>query len=556
MGGCSSKKAITEDAYAPVTSVKGDDFQRFSEDPSLSRATSVATQPQDRESTAEPEDGSDSVHSDEDCDAKGRWIDETTEFSSRINTFILDTWGDIKQYYKLDKKKLGEGGFGSVHQGRSLETGSQCAIKKLSKARAKDTRTKLKSEIDVMKLTDHPNVVKLFETFEDRTHFYLVLELCCGGDLYRNLKELNGPYNEREGAIIMEQVLRPVLYLHDYAGICHRDLKLENFLFLRQAPVEENTLKLADFGLARSFEAGQVLTSKVGTMKYCSPQVLGGVYDNAADLWSCGVTMYILLAADPPFPGKNDAEVAQRVRKGNYAFKDAVWTNVSEDAKDLIRKLLKYQPHDRCTAAEALSHGWFRKLIPDRLEAAPVRPGLLGDLRVYCQQSKFKRAALRCIAMQLGEGDARIQKDFRALDQKGIGVLTEKDLEEICVQPAMAACQHELRQVISILRGNLAGDNVISFTDFLAATLDSRSCQQDGACRAAFRIFDRDGDGYVTRAELENILSSTSRQSRRLQPEVIASMLAEADQNRDGMVDYEEFKAFVGRGRPSSSWAS
>ncbi|CAE7843542.1 CPK2 [Symbiodinium sp. KB8] len=298
-------------------------------------------------------------------------------------------------------------------------------------AKAKQKRLEIRSEIDIMKLTDHPNVVKLHETFEDRSQMYLVMELCAGGDLDKHMKGQGGPYSEHQAAILMDQILKAVSYLHDCKSICHRDLKLQNFLFSRKAPVENNVLKLADFGLACSFEPGGVLATKAGTVSYCSPQVLGGVYDNSADLWSCGVIMYMLLAAQPPFSGKNDAEVAQRVRKGNYVFSDIAWSAVSEEAKNLVRKLLKYQPFDRATAVQARSHAWFLYAAPFLRHAIPVQPSVVSDLLRFSRKTTFQRAALRALAMQLGqEAVDRCSQDFAALDYKGMSFLSLQDLED------------------------------------------------------------------------------------------------------------------------------
>lgn len=555
---CASRTSIGDNTYAPVPATAYEKPQFPKDIPvfqchrssSKGSSASVLQQPS-RECTAEVDadwqEWDTPDPSDDDEGAKSRWADEATEFSSKINAFISDTWGDIKEFYRLDKKKLGEGGFGIVVQGKSLESGLRCAIKKLSKARAKDTKSMLKSEMDIMKMTDHPNIVKLFETFEDKSHMHLVLELCAGGDLYRHLKSRGQPYTEQQAALIMEQVLRPVFYLHEHTGICHRDIKLENFLLLSQAPVEENTLKLADFGLSCNYEPGKVLQTKVGTMKYCSPQVLAGNYDQSADIWSCGVIMYILLAFDVPFPGKNDAEVAQRVKKGNYAFKDAAWANVSDDARDLIRKLLKYQPFDRSTAEQALDHSWLRRCQPGISDAAPVSPSAIRALRHFVQQSKFKRAALHSMAMQLGDDDIRLRRrDFAALDQKGIGVLTVELLQERSGHPDMAQSEVELRQIIRIL---MEGDDEICFTDFLAANFSQQFFQQDaaeGLCRGAFRSFDKDSDGYIRVDELEMVVAgASSRTPRRPRPEVLAAMLAEADSNRDGKIDYAEFRLFL-----------
>eukprot|EP00913_Durusdinium_trenchii_P010674 g10014.t1 len=367
----------------------------------------------------------------------------------------LEEMSEIKQCYTLSSEKLGEGGFGYVTKGRSLETGSHYAVKKVSKAKAKQRRVQVRSEIDVMKLTDHPNVVTLHETFEDKSHLYLVMELCGGGDLDKHMQRQKGPYSEHQAAILMEQILKSVSYLHDCKGICHRDLKPHNFLFLRQADLcvfhwwirfkltQFVRLKLADFGLACSFQPGEVLSSKVGTVLYCSPQVLGGVYDSSADLWSCGVIMYMLLGHELPFSGKNDAEVAKSVRKGNYAFSDPVWLSVSEDGKDLIRKTLKFQPFDRATASQARQHVWFSFAAPELRSACALRASVLSDLLRFSARSAFQRAALRAVAMQLSQEEVEpLWRDFSALDVKGCGLVGAAELQE---RPEGTSGGNELR---------------------------------------------------------------------------------------------------------------
>ncbi|CAK9106312.1 unnamed protein product [Durusdinium trenchii] len=453
--------------------------------------------------------------------------------------------GEIKQCYTLSSEKLGEGGFGYVTKGRSLETGSHYAVKKVSKAKAKQRRVQVRSEIDVMKLTDHPNVVTLHETFEDKSHLYLVMELCGGGDLDKHMQRQKGPYSEHQAAILMEQILKSVSYLHDCKGICHRDLKPHNFLFLRQAPVEANVLKLADFGLACSFQPGEVLSSKVGTVLYCSPQVLGGVYDSSADLWSCGVIMYMLLGHELPFSGKNDAEVAKSVRKGNYAFSDPVWLSVSEDGKDLIRKMLKFQPFDRATASQARQHVWFSFAAPELRSACALRASVLSDLLRFSARSAFQRAALRAVAMQLSQEEVEpLWRDFSALDVKGCGLVGAAELQELLQSGTLDAVEEDLWKVVAILRGRPVGDDVIGFTDFLAASLPRVfSHWKEGHCRKAFRIFDRNGDGYIDAKELELVLR---REGEETHIEAFSSMLHEAADSKQ--VSYKDFVKFVKQG--------
>merc|ERR1712014_410560 len=145
-----------------------------------------------------------------------------------------------------------------------------------------------------------------------------------------------------------------------------------------------------DFGLSCSFTADQVLTTKAGTPYYVAPQVLAGKYDQLSDLWSCGVIMYVLLCGYPPFFGETDAEVLSKVRLGNFSFNAADWKNVSEDAKNLIRMLLKMNPRDRYTAEQALNREW----------------------------NKHKKAALTVIANQCNPDQIKQLRDtFMALDE-------------------------------------------------------------------------------------------------------------------------------------------
>ncbi|CAE7202324.1 CPK3 [Symbiodinium natans] len=508
-------------------------------------AEAPVPKPQTRESTAAPEDGSQSEPSeDEEAGTKSRWADVSTEFSSRINNLILHSTGNIKQFYDLQSEKLGEGGFGFVVEAKNFGTGNRYAVKKVSKAKAKQKRLEIRSEIDIMKLTDHPNVVKLHETFEDKSQMYLVMELCAGGDLDKHMKGQGGPYSEHQAAILMDQILKAVSYLHNCKSICHRDLKLQNFLFSRKAPVENNLLKLADFGLACGFEPGGVLATKAGTVSYCSPQVLGGVYDNSADLWSCGVIMYMLLAAQPPFPGKNDAEVVQRVRKGNYVFNDIAWSTVSEEAKSLVRRLLKYQPFDRATAVQARAHSWFHCAAPSLRCAVPVQPSVVSDVLRFSRMTTFQRAALRAVAMQLNqEAVDSCSRDFAALDYKGMSLLSLNDLEELSEMPDLEPFRHQLQEVVGILSSRPPDDSNISFNDFMGATLQQDQCQ-DGMLRAAFRIFDQDADGYISAQDIGRVFG---RSSHGAGAEVVSAILAEASMGTSEPLRYQDFVTYVSR---------
>merc|ERR1719291_1099120 len=239
---------------------------------------------------------------------------------------------------------------------------------------------RFKQEIAIMKMMDHPNIVKLYESFEDLRNIYLVMELCSGGELFDKIIE-SGHFTEVQAAILMQQIVKAIFYMHEN-HVCHRDLKPENFLFMTKDPIEKNLLKIIDFGLSCKFETNQVLTTKAGTPYYVAPQVLAGKYDHLSDLWSLGVIMYVLLCGYPPFHGDTDADVLAKVRLGNFSFAAADWKNVSDDAKELIRLLLKMNPKDRYTAEQALNHAWVKDKAP-KAKDVKLQNSLVDNLRSF-----------------------------------------------------------------------------------------------------------------------------------------------------------------------------
>merc|ERR1719327_2474107 len=275
---------------------------------------------------------------------------------------------------------------------------------------------------------DHPNIIKLFESFEDHRNIYLVMELCTGGELFDRIIDA-GHFTEVQAAILMQQIIRAIYYMHEN-HVCHRDLKPENFIFSTKEPIEKSLLKIIDFGLSCSFKPDQVLTTKAGTPYYVAPQVLAGKYDHLSDLWSCGVIMYVLLCGYPPFFGETDAEVLSKVRLGNFSFNATDWKNISEDAKNLIRMLLKMNPRDRYTAEQALNHDWIKNKAP-KANNVSLENNFVENLRSFRSQNKLKKAALHIIANQLNEDQIKaLRETFMALDDNGDGLLTPAEMKQ------------------------------------------------------------------------------------------------------------------------------
>eukprot|EP00434_Breviolum_minutum_P018714 symbB.v1.2.016514.t1/scaffold1256.1/size241426/2 len=180
---------------------------------------------------------------------------------------------DILGRVKLLKgKPLGKGSFGVVKRAYVLSTKAVRAVKFIAIERMKEKFCVLKNEIEIMKAVDHPNIIMLYEIFEDHRYLCLVMELCSGGTLLGRLK-LTGHFCEDHTAICMKQILRAVFYLHRN-WIVHRDLKAENVLLSTTENLNKTLLKISDFGLSTTFRPKQVLTERVGTLTHMSPEVL------------------------------------------------------------------------------------------------------------------------------------------------------------------------------------------------------------------------------------------------------------------------------------------
>jgi calcium-dependent protein kinase len=203
------------------------------------------------------------------------------------------------------------------------------AVKVIARKKIKNW-DRFTTEVKILQTLDHPNIIKLYEYFEDPTNVYLITEMCSGGELFDKIVEKEF-FDEAYACRVFKQILNAIVYCHKLE-ICHRDLKPENFLF--DSKDENAEIKVIDFGLSKICYAkntGKIerLTTKAGTPYYISPEVLAGNYDKQCDLWSAGCILYILLCGYPPFYGQDDQEILRNVQKGVFDFNGDEWEEVS-----------------------------------------------------------------------------------------------------------------------------------------------------------------------------------------------------------------------------------
>lgn len=285
-----------------------------------------------------------------------------TEFAIKKENFVFNKNSKMEDDYDLDGE-LGKGTYGVVYKGIHKLTGEIRAIKQIARSKIKKYERFL-NEVTALKTLDHPNIIKLFEIYQDETDVYLVQELCTGGELFDRIVEKQY-LSEKQASILFQQILQSILHCNKNR-ISHRDLKPENFMF--KSKDDNSNLKLIDFGLSMSYfkidndqhKSSIVrMKTRAGTAFFMAPEVISHDFTESCDMWSAGVMLYIMLCGYPPFYGENDKEILEAVIAGEFDFDDEVWDEVSDQAKDLIKKLLVPEK-DRLTPKEALHHPWIK----------------------------------------------------------------------------------------------------------------------------------------------------------------------------------------------------
>ncbi|CAG9335367.1 unnamed protein product [Blepharisma stoltei] len=247
---------------------------------------------------------------------------------------------------------IGEGNFGKVKLGTHVLTGEKVAVKIFDKSKITDNEDMIRitREIEILKDIRHPNLCQLFETVENSKQIYLIMEYISNGDLLEYIIK-NRKLAEPQAKKFFCQILRGIEELHKL-NISHRDLKPKNILI-----DDDFNLKIVDFGLSRKHESDEFLKTSCGSPSYLAPEVLiGKEYDgNKADIWSCGVILFVMLCGYLPFDDTNVASLYKKIVANSYYFPK--W--ISAEAKDLIRNILKADPKERLTIELIRKHEWL-----------------------------------------------------------------------------------------------------------------------------------------------------------------------------------------------------
>jgi len=254
--------------------------------------------------------------------------------------------------YKL-KQKIGNGTYGIVRAAEDIRQAHQYAVKILNKADMKDAKhiVRVQREIRFLKLLHHPHIVRVQDVFESPNSLFIVMERLTGGELFDYIVA-HGRVKEKESRRFFRQIISAVEYCHQNSVI-HRDLKPENLLL-----DEAKNIKLIDLGFANNYKQSQLLETYCGSPNYAAPEMISGQKYNGpeVDVWSLGIILYALVCGYLPFEDKNIRKLCQKIVSGEYVAP----TEVSQDCRDIISRLLEVQPSKRAKLDEIFSHKWVK----------------------------------------------------------------------------------------------------------------------------------------------------------------------------------------------------
>ena len=470
---------------------------------------------------------------------------DSNKFKSNkeLNQIFIDykTFIKGKPYSELYKDykegiDIGEGGFGKVRTVIHKKSGQLRAMKLIKKSKEFNL-----DEIENLMLLNHPNILKLFGYYYDEhENIYIITEYIKGEELFNKIKQ-TGRFSEEDSAIIIKSVFQAIAFCHS-RGIIHRDLKPENILIPTGKNVDYTLLKIIDFGASVLKKDDGKITFRFGTPYYIAPEVLLESYNEKCDVWSIGVILYLLLVGKAPFDGKDDDIICQKIISEEINYKSSLLKSLSPEAIDFLKKLLEKNPDKRISSSQALNHPWLKKYAPHTKVNKAFCKKVYKNLSNFKEESQLSTAVVTFITNYLMNDDELklLKKLFFELDIKGVGVITKDDLFK-----GMEECYDKkiTREEVDKIFENIDYDNngTISFDEFVKAAIDKKKLITEEKLKAAFALFDRNGDGDIEAKELKEVIGDENNS----EDNVWVQMIEEVDLDGNGVIDFEEFKIMM-----------
>mmetsp|Transcript_14996 Transcript_14996/g.24825 ORF Transcript_14996/g.24825 Transcript_14996/m.24825 type:complete len:1019 (-) Transcript_14996:236-3292(-) len=490
---------------------------------------------------------------------RGESLDDKKLWLNKLcRTHAITHW--LHQYEKI--KVLGIGGSAVVHELKHKRTGKRYAMKEMEikhKGMMDMAVAEAQMLMNIMERVDnHPNIMEINKVFQVGDKFYLVFPLCTGGELYDAVIK-RGHFTEFDAAMLFRDLISALKELHSH-DILHLDIKPENILFESDEP--DARIKLTDFGLAKAFHTDEetgvstgdrvptleelndkleqfvssgILQSHMrGTMGYMSPElILCGASSKPADIWASGVVLFILLSGKPPFQSRSHRDILEKSAKGKYSLEGDEWESVSADAKDLINKMLAFDPAQRITAAEVLEHPWIKMVsAPEdsaveedtgaqrarRLTSSTPLSGALKNLTGHVKDRRMEKMATNLTklmtSLQVGSKGKATQGATQTLYQRltaGLEGGEKEESEKEATVGAEAAIQSMMSNdmkdsIVGMFQSMGAGDDgkisVEQFCQIFQGMANNEGGGNPLMMVLIIRFLDADKDGYITVEDL------------------------------------------------------
>ena len=489
--------------------------------------------------------------------------------------------------YAMDKggKVLGKGATASVRLIYNKKTKKQYALKtiQMSKVLSKRKREAFRREVDLIRALDHPNIIKIVETFTDaHGDFHLVLPYCTGRELFDYLVS-RSPARLPESEVwgFAKNMLGAINYLKKN-HVVHRDIKLENYMFTSES--ENASLVLVDFGFSQSMTAkGKKIRKRAGTLYTMAPEVFNGVGASyPADVWAVGVVVFVLLFGQYPFgPGNSTRdEMILDIRENPPVFPDHK-AIISEELRDLLMKIFDKNPDKRITAWQALKHRWLKQ-VPQATLAGHGRSSegtrqqrrrstsspeeedqrthdeavtIIHKMDHYRRFSVLKKMALLAIAQSSNaEKISELTDAFAQFDVKQDGTITWKELLSVLSKNGIVHNKEEEEEMHSIFNSvDQDHTGYIKYTEFVAASMAHRDYAEETTIFEAFQRLDLDRSGGITKNNLLVLLKEqlpAEVQDRNVK-DVVNEIFENNDLDHDGVINLNEFREVVLKRNPS-----
>lgn len=445
--------------------------------------------------------------------------------------FVIENTVRFQEIYKQGKV-IGSGPHGEVRTCFLKENGARRAVKIMKKNLLKSAgaKGKVDNEKAILKSLDHPNIVRLYEFFEDSKRLYVVMEYCNGGELFSQL--LNKViYSEIQVAKIMNQIFSALSHMHS-KNIIHRNLKPESIY------LDSETLTVKLIGFTEACKLTDSFFKTEESIHYSAPE---GINSDLADMWSCGIIMCILLSGFHPFACNNQEKTLENSKQHILLFDHENWAPISAYAKDLISRLV-CDKSSRFSAELALAHKWssFHNLLesPDTPSIAKA----LSNLRQFRITSLLQDAVTTFITTQrVSSKDTKLLSEvFKKIDKNSDGKLSREELiEEYKVLMDEEQAESEVDRIMKEV--DTDNNGFIDYTEFLKAAMDIRKIMSVENLRSAFRNFDKDFSGKISVDELKRVVSEKNL----IANQTWGQLLQDAGLKNDGEIDLHEFEELV-----------